>query len=404
MSATRKPKTSRVHRTDGKADRILKRGVRPCVVTNLATWMSMILFLLLLGGCATRPGPETLIPAAGHQTGMKPVAIYAVTDRATTDSAGMVYGSERGSLTYEKFTIMADPAAATGKSETIVRAPSRNPSKGFVTAGRQKFSKSSFDKDVARQQRVHGNTIVVYVHGYNTSYQEALFQLAQSSTDFGTEVIPVLFSWPSQARVFGYVADRDALTYARDDLAELLTTLGAHSERRIAVMGHSAGAWLVMEAMRQLRLQGHDDIISRFRIGLAAPDIDLDVFRAQATVVGRLSPPLTVLVSKNDRALAVSSHLVKGRRRLGAADVNDPVIQAIAHQQGVRILDISALPASSRLNHDRFVTFLSHYSEPAKNSKLAHVFQRAGAYILDAPGTLLSSALKPATRAFADSP
>lgn len=69
------------------------------------------------------------------------------------------------------------------------------------------------------------------------------------------------------------------------------------------------GGWLVMEALRQLRFEGRNDVLSKLQVVLAAPDIDADVFRKQIEVVGRLNPPLTILVSKDDRALKASSIL-----------------------------------------------------------------------------------------------
>lgn len=280
---------------------------------------------------------------------------------------------------------------ADGRPVSII-AGDNDPSEDFITVGRHELDRGTFEETVNRMQKAGADTIVVFVHGYNSSYQEAVFQLARLSIDADARAVPILFSWPSQARITGYIADRDSTTYARDDLVQLLTMVGrSRSKQRVAVIGHSMGAWLVMEALRQLRLQGRDDIIARLQVGLAAPDIDVDVFRAQAAVVGRLSPPLTVLVSADDRALAASSRLAGGKPRLGLARADDPVIQDIARQGGMRIIDITTLPASDAFNHDRFITFAARYSAAARDGQLVGDVRQAGVYLLDTTGHILSA-------------
>ena len=55
---------------------------------------------------------------------------------------------------------------------------------------------------------------------------------------------------------------------------------------------------------------------------LAAPDIDIDLFRAQMASVGKMRHPITVLVASDDPALKISSRLAARRMRLGLADAD----------------------------------------------------------------------------------
>jgi esterase/lipase superfamily enzyme len=212
--------------------------------------------------------------------------------------------------------------------------------------------------------------------------------------------VPILFSWPSEAAVAGYVADRDAVTYSRDHLAHVLRSLSRiRSNERVTLVGHSMGAWLVMETLRQLRLEERDEVIKRFQVGLAAPDIDVDVFRAQVSVVGSLTPPLTVLVSNDDRALAVSSRLAGDRPRVGALNVADPLMQEVARREGIRFVDISSLEAGDGFNHDRFVQFALQSGVTAQGG--VNSLQQAGAFVFNAAGAVVSSPFTLAGRALA---
>ena len=99
----------------------------------------------------------------------------------------------------------------------------------------------------------------------------------------------------------------------------------------ITLFGHSMGGWLVAEALRQLRLSGQDGVIARLdNVVLAAPDIDIDVFRRQVQTIGALTPPMTLLVSPDDRVLRLSERLAGSRRRVGTTDASDPRVQVLA--------------------------------------------------------------------------
>ncbi|MFD2675774.1 alpha/beta hydrolase [Camelimonas lactis] len=361
---------------------------------------SALALALILSGCATRPGPDALNPVVEKARGNAEITVLAVTDRSPASTPPSAFGGGRGAISYEQFTMQAVASAPGGYSGAGVVPHNGNP-KNFVTTGRRELDRTSFEQSVIRLQK-NADITVVFVHGYNTSYQEAVFRLAQLSV--GARTVPILFSWPSQADFRGYVTDRDATTYARDDLVQLLTLLTRTLPRgRIAVVGHSMGAWLVMEALRQLRLEGRDNVIARLQVGLASPDIDIDVFRKQAAVIGRLTPPLTVLVSKDDRALAVSSQIAGGNPRLGLASAYDPKVQEIARQSGTQIIDITTLPATDSLNHDRFVAFAARYASSARDSGSAGGFRHAGAFLLDTTGRILSAPFEGTARIIAGS-
>lgn len=51
----------------------------------------------------------------------------------------------------------------------------------------------------------------MFIHGYNYPYQEALYRLVQMSAEAGQSQTSILFDWPSQGNLVGYVADRDAV-------------------------------------------------------------------------------------------------------------------------------------------------------------------------------------------------
>lgn len=336
--------------------------------------------LMVLAGCATRPGPETLLPVANLPDRTANLTVLTATNRALATTNPPNYGSERSAMSYEAYNLrVARPA---GEANALI-APE------IKVVERLRFGRPAFLQKLDQMQRGRDKTIILFVHGYNNTYQEAIFRLAGMAAESGVQAVPVVFSWPSAASVTGYVADRDSSTFARDDLTALLVDLTAgNPDSNVMVVGHSMGGWLVMEALRELRQTGRNDVISHLQVGLASPDIDLDVFRKQIDDVGRLTPPLTVLVSPDDRALAASARVSGGRTRLGALDVGDPKVQAMAEQAGVRLVDISALPANGRANHDRFLA-LATLRSPATRDNPLQELRSTGAYVLGSAGRIL---------------
>ena len=78
------------------------------------------------------------------------------------------------------------------------------------------------------------------------------------------------------------------------------------------------GTWLAMEALRQSAIAGQAELGGHIgEVMLAAPDIDLDVFRGQMARIGRAAR-VSVFAAADDRALSVSSTLagsVRGSAR-----------------------------------------------------------------------------------------
>ncbi|MHB0953784.1 MAG: alpha/beta hydrolase [Allorhizobium sp.] len=356
---------------------------------------SIALLSLLIGltGCASRPTPDVLEPLPVVQTNREQVTVLAVTNRARLSGQG-AFGSEWASrLSYERYGFSV-PESRNGS--TIVY-PTTKPDqrRQYVVAMREKLTDRAFIDTVTRSSEFNG-TVAVFVHGYNYSYQEALFRTAQMAADAKTIGLPILFSWPSAASVLGYVADRDAALYSRRELDGLLQSLAATPKvKSIMVLGHSMGGFLIMEAVRQLKLEGRLDVLAKLEVVLAAPDIDVDVFRSQLRDIGRMQTPITLLVAKEDRALAVSSLVGGERPRVGRLDINDPVVQKAAQSEHVRIIDISRVKSSDGLGHDRYATlarFERQFSDAQSSSTSAA--NSFGAFVFDAAGAAVASPFK----------
>jgi esterase/lipase superfamily enzyme len=249
-----------------------------------------------------------------------------------------------------------------GHKPGVIERPSitsESRSRHFVALGERKIEPDAFQQELAAQLsgRVGASRdVLVFVHGFNVSYDEARFRLAQIVHDGGFTGVPVLFTWPSRSQILAYGSDKESATASRDPLEKMLqdvaTTPGVG---RVHILAHSMGTWLAMEALRQSGIAGRADLNGRIgEVMLAAPDIDLDVFRAQMARVGKAAR-VSVFAQADDRALSVSSTLAGSRTRLGALDLDNKEHLDELNGLNVRVYDLKgAVGTSDFFRHGTF--------------------------------------------------
>lgn len=331
--------------------------------TAALRWTIGLAVAVGLSACASRPGTETLIVRPEPSKPYQAITVITATDRQR-DPAGIGYTAARSSqLQFERFTV-AVPASHKNPGEARSQMQT-DPLKKYTVLGRQDiiFKDINADKD-----------ILIYVHGYNYSFQESLFQAAKVASDGKLSEMPILFSWPSEGSVTGYVADKDAAIYARDDLVQLLQDLKKRrTKSRVTLFGHSMGAWLVVEALRQLKISGQEDVLQRIdHVVLAAPDIDVDLFKRQVDTIGPLARPMIVLSSTDDRALAISGRIGGSRTRLGSIDKESVDIQELLTSKKIEIVDLSNYGSPDKTKHNRF-SILINLISAINNDKIKFI-------------------------------
>ncbi|MBB4041458.1 esterase/lipase superfamily enzyme [Microvirga flocculans] len=226
---------------------------------------------------------------------------------------------------------------------------------GRVTAGGWSIAKvENMERGNAAQafaQAAFGRNLLLYIHGYRESFETAATSTIDLSEGIRFPGVTGLFTWPSAASTFSYVADRESAMWSRDALEDLLTAIArTPSGGRIHIVAHSMGTLLTLETLRMLRASGGESAMERIgAVVLAAPDIDIDLFARGLERLGPDAKKITVISSTNDRALAVSSRLAGGIVRAGAAD------RERLESLGVRVADASEF-GGGIINHDLFLT------------------------------------------------
>jgi esterase/lipase superfamily enzyme len=349
---------------------------------------TVVAFGLGVTGCTSRPSPETLLttqPVAVAGLDTQHVLVMTTRGRIRAD-VNMFDNSMATDASYAEFTVSIPPNHKNSNVEWP--GAKTDPKKTFAVVGQERLDKRQFI-DVIDKAAANSREVGIFVHGYNNSYQEALFRMAQMGHDSRLKGTKIVFSWPSQAAISGYVADKEGATYSRDYLAELLIeTTERRKAGEVNLFAHSMGCWLTVETLRQLKLSGRQDVLDKLNVILAAPDIDAQVFRAQMSVIGRMKHPMTILVSPDDRALEVSGILSARNVRVGALDVRDPNVMAAAERAGIQLVDISSVNPLDATRHNRFADVASLAPVLAEQKKAG--LKRASAFVFDAAAATVS--------------
>lgn len=262
--------------------------------------------------------------------------LTAVTTRKSTGAAKPWFGAER--------------AAAASMVRVRLASPHQAGRFSLVAAGLRDWTITQVEPISALE--LVGNSggtrdVLVYVHGFNASFERAALDAARLSDALKFRGDTVLFSWPSRDSVFDYLADRESALWSRDALEDTLEKMISNpTVGRVHIVAHSMGSMLTVEALRQVHASNRGNM-SRFgAIVFASPDIDVDSFSASVRRLGGLHRQMTVITAQDDRALAISAGLAGGKR-VGRAEA------AALQKLGIEVVDASGM--GGFLRHDTFL-------------------------------------------------
>lgn len=105
----------------------------------------------------------------------------------------------------------------------------------------------------ARLGPLDARDVLVFVHGYNTTFAEAAWRTAQLSHDLRFPGVALLYSWSSAGDTKAYLADGENARLSAPHLRQLLVDLASVPDTRyVHVVAHSMGNRVVTEALMRL--------------------------------------------------------------------------------------------------------------------------------------------------------
>jgi esterase/lipase superfamily enzyme len=385
----------------------------------------VLALLLATAACAAghplMPTPNLYRQASGYPAEQVPeparssrVKLLYVTDRAPEQEEGTLgYGAGRSAsaawgevsielgdgLGWDEVVALSgeerrrrDPAVQVRSIEERGRFPATplpfrvvdgRPVEDAALLAQKERADAAFRAELRRRLAVAGERdVILYVHGFNNSFDFAARAEAEVWHFLGRRGVPVLYSWPAaRGGLFGYFVDRESGEFTIYHLKECLRLLASSPEvERIHVLAHSRGTDVVTTALRELvieaRAAGRDPRRS-LRIEnlvLAAPDLDLDVVR-QRLMAERFGPAIgqiTIYTTQADKALGASQTLMSGTRfgRVQEGDLGEREQQIFSEVTNVNIIEVEGV--SSMIGHGYF------RSSPAASSDLVLILREGG--------------------------
>ncbi len=233
------------------------------------------------------------------------------------------YGSGHGSVRYGvcRVTLPKDHRIGALESPSIFRFEIwPDPAKHVALRAVEEVEADPFfellRKAVEEQKAAHGKReVLLFVHGFNTTFEDVARRTAQLAYDLNYEGVPVFWSWPSFGKASFYGADEKNVRWTEPHLARFLQDVAARSgAETIHLVAHSMGNRCLTEALRRLETPGRLPASIR-EVVLTAPDIDADTFREDlAPAIVGPGRRVTLYASTRDRALELSQKYHAGPR------------------------------------------------------------------------------------------
>jgi esterase/lipase superfamily enzyme len=324
-----------------------------------------LVLALACGSCGGRLSQGALVPVTttAEGTSLVPILVATTRQRSTTDPGEMFSGERAAEVSYAAITVSIPPDAARkiGEVQWPASLPG-DPRTNFVTVSAEYIDKQAFTSSITAIAKQTGRTkVLVFVHGFNNRFDEAVYRFAQIVHDSKVPAIPILFTWPSrgEVRLRTYNYDRESANYSRDALESLLGTLTSYPAiTEVNLLAHSMGNWVALEALRGRSMRGGQTLASikadkLKNAMLVAPDVDVDVFRAQIQRMGTARPRIALFVSQDDPALRLSKTLADDTPRLGNIDPSQEPYRTELEHDKILVFDLTQLATAGDDAHDR---------------------------------------------------
>ena len=210
----------------------------------------------------------------------------------------------------------------------------------------QAIQKGRFDQGVVDDLSDPGRNLLVFIHGFDNSFENAITRAAFNQQWFAAsglhdaDTAVVAFSWPSLGKLISLpfpdaAYRRDQTTAGQSGLhlmsflANLEPIIAAARAKgnRAFLLAHSMGNWALQAAVESWFSHGNGDAMMFDEIVLAAADEVYNSFDylplGRLSALDRLGRRISVYASEEDAVLKLSMAVNLGAKRLGQDGAHD---------------------------------------------------------------------------------
>ena len=248
---------------------------------------------------------------------------------------------------------------------------------------------SEWKAELALKARaLKGRGVLLFIHGYNSSFEDAAKRAAQLAHDLTFPGPTVLFSWPSDGTTKNYIRDEQEARNAYRQMARVLDDLTRSdgASQNLVVIAHSMGNRVFTEGLAELLRQRPGAESAFRRVVLAAPDVSVEEFR-QRWLIDLASPMqsrFTLYASDQDVPVSLSAQ-AHGGSRLGSGGPDIAVFPPMASIDASKVtrewfgLNHSYFAENDTIMGDLFL-LVHQGAAPRQRPRLRQVTGRNGTY------------------------
>ena len=280
---------------------------------------------------------------------MATVQIYFVTNRNYLPRDKGLFGGQFNpdgvaALRFGWARFEVDGARATMTTKHVYPDPKVSKTKETVP---QRGSGTFLDD--LHGEMLRGRDTMVFIHGFNVTFLEALTAGARLAASLPQDINLVVFSWPSDGKALPYMSyysDRedarasgpalgraylklfDFIKELREAEIRALRKAGKDPstqtelcQRCIHVLAHSMGNYVLRNGIQAIKAKDPGKMVRMFdQVIMAAPDEDDDTFECddKLRVLPTMARRITVYHNRHDRALVISDKTKANPDRLGS--------------------------------------------------------------------------------------
>ena len=208
--------------------------------------------------------------------------------------------------------------------------------------------------------------VLLFVHGFNNSFEYSALTLAETWHFMGRELVPIIYTWPAgKGGAAGYIYDRESGEFTVHHLKNLIRELSAMPEiETFYLLAHSRGTDVLTSAIRELVLVSRGLGPEQARpyrdahVILAAPDLDMDVVsqRIIAEGLGQATESITIYSSQTDKAISLAEAFFQSPLRVGrlsAERLDSDDLSSLGNLDNISIIELLA-PDEAGIGHGYF--------------------------------------------------
>jgi esterase/lipase superfamily enzyme len=307
--------------------------------------------------------------------------VWFATNRKPTANGS--FSGERGNIVTRGRAVVHVPKAhrfgetGSGFFKRLIRGDDRLRVKAIVAQAMDLFYGGVREVIEAARQAGDEPQALVFLHGYNVSFEDAAIRAAQIGCDLKVPGPVAFFSRPSRGSLAAYPADEASIEASEQPIADFLVEFAQNCKAggnslRLHLIAHSMGNRGFLRALQRIAASAELRGKVHFnQIILAAPDVDRDLFLSLAALYRAHADGVTLYASRRDLAVHMSAKL-HDAPRAGYFEpyTVTPGIDTIAVPDfDVDLLGHSYFARAEALLHDIF-DLLRHGEPPAKRQRI----------------------------------